>query len=87
MIRRLSWMVAVVAVAGSTAWAQDPRVEISGTEGTLVLEHDRIAGWDLKSGHVDGAALTWSCETGRTGGGTIPQRWLVKPGSYREAAG
>ncbi len=36
---------------------------------------------------VAGAALTWSCETGRTGGGTIPQRWLVKPGSYREAAG
>ncbi|HSE02855.1 MAG TPA: hypothetical protein VLK35_01780, partial [Methylomirabilota bacterium] len=34
-----------------------------------------------------GPALTWSCETGRTGGGTIPQRWLVKPGSYRETAG
>jgi hypothetical protein len=30
-------------------------------------------------------ALTWSCEAGKTGGGSIPQRWLVKPGSYREA--
>ena len=35
----------------------------------------------------DGAAVVWSCEAGRTGLGTIPQRWLVKPGSYREAAG
>ena len=34
-----------------------------------------------------GAALAWSCQAGRTGLGTIPQRWLVKPGSYREAAG
>lgn len=32
-------------------------------------------------------ALEWSCEAGRTGGGRIPQRWLVKPGSYREVAG
>ena len=34
-----------------------------------------------------GAALVWSCEVGRTGGGRVPQRWMVKPGSYREAAG
>jgi hypothetical protein len=34
-----------------------------------------------------GAALVWSCEMGRTGGGKVPQRWMVKPGSYREAAG
>ena len=33
-----------------------------------------------------GPALTWSCEMGKTGGGSIPQRWMVKPGSYREAA-
>jgi hypothetical protein len=33
-----------------------------------------------------GAALVWSCEAGRTGGHIIPQRWMVKPGSYREAA-
>jgi hypothetical protein len=35
---------------------------------------------------VGGAALVWNCEAGRTGGRIIPQRWLVKPGSYREAA-
>lgn len=33
-----------------------------------------------------GPALTWSCVAGKTGGGSIPQRWMVKPGSYREAA-
>jgi hypothetical protein len=32
------------------------------------------------------AAVAWSCEVGRTGGRAIPQRWMVKPGSYREAA-
>src|SRR4030042_3765922 len=33
VIRRLTWMVAVTVLAGSAAWAQDPRVEISGTAG------------------------------------------------------
>jgi hypothetical protein len=33
------------------------------------------------------AALVLDCEAGRTGGGRIPQRWMVKPGSYREVAG
>jgi len=33
-----------------------------------------------------GPALLWSCETGRTGGGAIQQRWIVKPGTYWEAA-
>lgn len=36
---------------------------------------------------MTGPALTWRCETGRTGGGAIVQRWIVKPGTYREAAG
>jgi hypothetical protein len=33
MLRRLTLMVAVGALAGSAAWAQDARVEISGTAG------------------------------------------------------
>ena len=33
MIRRLTWMVALTVLAGSAAWAQDARVEISGTVG------------------------------------------------------
>lgn len=35
---------------------------------------------------TSGPALAWSCEAGRTGGGVIQQRWIVKPGTYREAA-
>jgi hypothetical protein len=34
-----------------------------------------------------GVAVAGSCEAGRTGGGVLPRRWLVKPGSYRELAG
>jgi predicted dehydrogenase len=42
------------------------RVEITGTEGTLLIEHDRIAGWDLKSGHIDGATLTSATRSAST---------------------
>lgn len=42
------------------------RVEITGTEGTLVLEHDRIAGWDLKAGHVEGTTLTSATRSAST---------------------
>ena len=34
-----------------------------------------------------GPAVAWNCGAARTGAGTIPQRWMVKPGTYREAAG
>ena len=33
MIRRLTWMVAVAALVGSAAWAQEKRVELSGNIG------------------------------------------------------
>jgi len=33
VIRRLTWMVAVGVLASSAAWAQEPRVELSGTAG------------------------------------------------------
>jgi len=33
VIRRTTWMVAVAVLAGSSAWAQSARVEISGTAG------------------------------------------------------
>jgi UDP-N-acetyl-2-amino-2-deoxyglucuronate dehydrogenase len=42
------------------------RVEITGTEGTLIIEHDRIAAWDLKSGHVDGTTLTSATRSAST---------------------
>ena len=46
MIRRLTWMVAVGALASSTAWAQEPRVEVGGT-----------VGWTSSEG-VSGSAVT-----------------------------
>jgi len=53
--------------ATTAAWPGYPRrIEISGTEGTLLLEHDRIAGWDLKSGHEAGAALTSASKSAST---------------------
>ena len=33
MMRKTILAAALVALAGSTAWAQDPRVELSGTAG------------------------------------------------------
>jgi opacity protein-like surface antigen len=46
VIRRLTWMVAVGVLAGSAAWAQNARVELSGT-----------AGWTFSDG-VSGDAVT-----------------------------
>ena len=42
------------------------RVEITGTEGTVVLEHDRIVGWDLRCGHVEGTTLTSATKSAST---------------------
>jgi len=42
------------------------RVEITGAEGTLLLEHDRIAGWDLRSGQVEGTTLTSATRSAST---------------------
>lgn len=72
------------------AYAAD-RFSQTGTSrilGAVMAAHVRSA----EPSRVDsrppgGPAIGWSCEAGRTGGDTIPQRWLVKPGSYREAPG
>ena len=56
--------------------------------GAAMAGHVRSTAPSLVDAHPPGdAALVWSCEAGRTGGGRVPQRWMVKPGSYREAAG
>ncbi len=53
--------------ATTAAWPGYPRrVEITGTDGTLVIEHDRIARWDLKSGQEDGATLTSATRSAST---------------------
>jgi hypothetical protein len=54
--------------------------------GAAVAGHVRSATPSLIEALPGSApAVTWSCEAGKTGGGSIPQRWMVKPGSYREA--
>jgi hypothetical protein len=56
--------------------------------GAAMAGHVRSTAPSLVDSRPAGdAALVWSCEAGRTGGGRIPQRWMVKPGSYREVAG
>jgi hypothetical protein len=71
------------------AFAAD-RFSQSGTaqiRGAAAAGHIRSSTPSLiESRPTSSPALTWSCEAGKTGGGSIPQRWLVKPGSYREAA-
>jgi hypothetical protein len=56
--------------------------------GAAMAGHVRSTAPSLVEARPAGAAaVAWSCQTGRTGGGQIPQRWMVKPGSYREVAG
>jgi hypothetical protein len=56
--------------------------------GAAMAGHVRSTAPSLVDSRPAGtAALAWSCEAGRTGGDRIPQRWMVKPGSYREVAG
>jgi len=56
--------------------------------GAAMAGHVRSTAPSLVDARPPGnAALVWSCEVGGTGGGRVPQRWMVKPGSYREAAG
>lgn len=56
--------------------------------GAAMAGHVRSTAPSLVDSRPAGnAALVWSCEAARTGGGRVPQRWMVKPGSYREVAG
>jgi len=70
------------------AFAAD-RFSQSGTSqirGAAVAGHVRSTTPSLIEARPGAApALTWSCETAKAGGGRIPQRWMVKPGTYREA--
>lgn len=84
-----------LSVAGNTtlqglAYAADRLVQTGAARlvGAAMAGHVRSTAPSVVDARPPaGAALVWSCETGRTGAGKIPQRWMVKPGSYREAAG
>ncbi len=65
MIRRLTWMVAVGVLAGSAAWAQDPRVEISGTAGWTFSDGVNVGAIDespIQVGPKD--AFSWGARLG-----------------------
>jgi len=90
------WLVinGSLSIAGSIAlegfvYAAD-RLDQTGAArlvGAAVAGHVRSTRPSLVAARpAGGAALVWNCEVGRTGGRVIPQRWMVKPGSYREAA-
>jgi hypothetical protein len=90
------WLVVngSLSIAGSNAleglvYAAD-RLSQTGAArlvGAAVAGHVRSALPSLIDARpAGGAALVWNCEVGRTGGRVIPQRWMVKPGTYREAA-
>ena len=89
------WIVArgSVSLSGSAAieglvYAADRFTQTGGARltGAAMAGHVRSATPSLVDARpANGAALIARCETGQTGAGKLPQRWLVKPGSYREA--
>ncbi|HKW90597.1 MAG TPA: hypothetical protein VJX92_01785 [Methylomirabilota bacterium] len=78
------------ALLEGLAYAAD-RISQTGASrlvGALMAGHVRTAMPSLIDARPEaGAAVVWNCEAGRSGGGSIPQQWILKPGSYREAAG
>lgn len=91
------WIVAngSVSISGSAVieglvFAADRFSQTGGARliGAAMAGHVRSTTPSLVDARpASGAALVGHCEAGQTGGGKLPQRWLVKPGSYREAAG
>ena len=91
------WIVAngSVSISGSAAieglvYAADRFSQTGGARlaGAAMAGHVRSTIPSLVDARpVSGTALVGRCEAGQTGGGKLPQRWLVKPGSYREASG
>lgn len=65
MIRRVILMVAVGALVGSAAWAQDARVEISGTAGWTFSDGVNVGSIDDSPIRVDPKdAFSWGARLG-----------------------
>jgi len=65
MIRKTTLMAALAAFAGSTAWAQDPRVELSGTAGWTFSDGVNVGSIDdspITVGPKD--AFSWGARIG-----------------------
>jgi hypothetical protein len=93
------WMIVAgsIDISGNTSlrgliYAQND-VNLHGTGGGnitgAVISTNRV---DTSSTNIDtddtgNAPLTYNCPAVRDGGGTIPQGWFVKPGTFREQTG
>ena len=65
MIRRTILAAALAAFAGSTAWAQDPRVELSGTAGWTFSDGVNVGSSDNAPIRVDPKdAFSWGARLG-----------------------
>jgi len=65
VIRRMTWMVAVVVLASSAAWAQDARVELSATAGWTFSDGVNVGSIDnapIQVGPKD--AFSWGARLG-----------------------
>ena len=54
-----------------------------------VISTNRVdtASTNVDTDDIGNAPITYNCPSVRDGGGTIPQNWFVKPGTYREVPG
>ena len=54
-----------------------------------VISTNRVdtASTNVDTDDVGNAPISYNCPSVRNGGGTVPQNWFVKPGTYREVPG
>ncbi len=60
-----------------------------GAINGAVISTNRMdtASTNVDTDNVGNAPITYNCPNVRNGGGTIPQNWFVKPGTFKELAG
>jgi len=61
----------------------------SGSVRGAVVSTNRVDSsyTNIDTDDTGNAPVTYDCPAARDGGGTIPQNWFVKPGTYREVSG
>src|SRR2546425_99183 len=61
----------------------------AGSITGAVISTNRVdaASTNVDTDDIGNAPITYNCPSVRSGGGTIPQNWFVKPGTYKEVSG
>ena len=93
------WLVVAgtIQISGNTSlngliYAQND-VNLHGAGGGnitgAVISTNRVdtSSTNIDTNDIGNAPITYNCPSVRTGGGTIPQNWFVKPGTYTEVSG